>query len=696
MVKPGAPDLFATEALAREADELRRRLADYSYRYYVLDAPVVPDAEYDRLFHRLKALEHDHPELVTPDSPTQRVGEKPATGFAEVKHAVPMLSLDNVFSDDEARDFDRRVRERLGTTGLGATGDVTYNCEPKLDGIALSVLYEGGLLVRAATRGDGFTGEEITANIRTIPSVPLRLRGAGWPQRLEVRGEVLLPRAGFDAINQRAAAAGEKLFVNPRNAAAGSLRQLDPKITAARPLVLYAYGVGLVEGGAMPGDHHAVLMRLRDWGFKVNEHVAIADGIDAALAYFHRMHDLRAGLPYEIDGIVYKVNDIALQEKLGFVSRAPRWAVAHKFPAQEELTELLDVEFQVGRTGAITPVARLKPVFVGGVTVSNATLHNMDEVERMDLRVGDTVIVYRAGDVIPKVVGVVPDRRPADARRIHLPTHCPVCGSDVVKPEGEVIARCTGGLYCPAQRKESIRHFASRLALNIEGLGEKIIDQLVDQQLVGSVADLYALTVPQLAALERMAEKSAQNVVDAIAGSRATTLQRFLYALGIREVGEATALALAKHFGRLAPIMDAGEEALMAVPDVGPVVAGAIAQFFREPHNRAVVAQLVDAGVHWPEFEPAAVPVEALPLAGKTFVLTGTLASMEREIAKAHLQSLGAKVSGSVSAKTGVVVAGSEAGSKLAKAEELGVEVWDEAKFLDELRTHGIAPGAAS
>lgn len=692
MAKPGTPDLFAEDPLAREAADLRRQLADYSHRYYVLDAPVVPDAEYDRLFHRLKALEDAHPELVTPDSPTQRVGEKPAAGFAEVRHAVPMLSLDNVFSDEDAREFDRRVRERLGSAHLDAP--VVYNCEPKLDGIALSVLYEDGLFVRAATRGDGYTGEDITANVRTIPSVPLRLRGEGWPRRLEVRGEVLMPRDGFAALNARAGQAGEKTFVNPRNAAAGSLRQLDPRITAARPLVLYAYGVGAVEGGSLPGSHHAILMRLREWGFKVNEHVTLSTGIDAALAYFHRLEQLRPSLPYEIDGIVYKVDDLALQERLGFVSRAPRWAVAHKFPAQEEVTELLDVEFQVGRTGAITPVARLKPVFVGGVTVSNATLHNMDEVARMDLRIGDTVVVYRAGDVIPKVVGVVADRRPPHARHVHLPAHCPVCGSDVVKPEGEAIARCTGGLYCPAQRKESIRHFASRLAMNIEGLGEKIIDQLVEQELVHSVADLYALTVPQLAALERMGEKSAQNLVNAIAGSKATTLQRFLYALGIREVGEATALALARHFGSLPPLLEAGEEQLMAVPDVGPVVAAAVAQFFREAHNRDVVQALIAAGLHWPEHGPAAQT--PLPLAGQTFVLTGTLTTMDRNVAKGHLQALGAKVAGSVSAKTHVVVAGAEAGSKLAKAEELGVPVWDEAQFLALLRDHGITPESGS
>lgn len=684
-------DLFSPDAEpmsppgpAAEAARLRKQLADWSHRYYVLDDPSVPDAEYDRAFHRLKQIEHEHPELVTPDSPTQRVGEKPASGFAEVKHALPMLSLDNVFSDDEARDFDRRVRERLGEAVAG----VSYNCEPKLDGIALSVLYEDGLLVRAATRGDGYTGEDITLNVRTIPSVPLHLRGGGWPRRLEVRGEVLLPRAGFEAVNRRQLEAGEKTFVNPRNAAAGSLRQLDPKITASRPLVLYAYGVGAVEGGELPARHHDILLRLRDWGFRVNEHIAVADGIEQALAYFHRLEQLRPALPYEIDGIVYKVNDLALQEKLGFVSRAPRWATAHKFPAQEELTELLDVEFQVGRTGAITPVARLKPVFVGGVTVSNATLHNMDEVARMDIRIGDTVIVYRAGDVIPKVVGVVVDRRPAGARAPVLPTQCPVCGSPVEKPEGEAIARCTGGLRCPAQRKEAIRHYASRLAMNIDKLGEKIIDQLVDSGRVKSLQDIYTLTMPELADMERMGEKSAQNLVDAIERSKGTTLQRFLYALGIREVGEATALALARHFGRLENLLVADEARLQRVPDVGPVVAAAIAGFFREPHNRDVVAALQAAGVHWPESDPVELPV-ALPLAGKTFVLTGTLSSMGRDEAKAKLQALGAKVSGSVSKKTAVVVAGEEAGSKLDAARELGVDVWDEARFLAFLEEQG-------
>jgi len=700
MTRGHVPDLFAEAqdaggsvpepAAAAEIAALREQLDEHAWRYYVLDAPVVSDAEYDRLFQRLKALEAAHPELVRADSPTQRVGARPSEGFAEVVHAVPMLSLDNVFSDEEARDFDRRVRERLGV----ADDSIEYNCEPKLDGLALSVLYEQGHLVRAATRGDGYTGEDITANVRTIPSVPLKLRGSGWPQRLEVRGEVLMPRAGFEAMNRRAQEAGDKVFVNPRNAAAGSLRQLDPAVTASRPLVLYAYGVGLVEGGALPGAHFDVLVCLRDWGFKVNEHVTVAVGIEAALGYFARLQALRASLPYEIDGIVYKVNAIAQQEALGFVSRAPRWAVAHKFPAQEETTELLDVEFQVGRTGAVTPVARLKPVFVGGVTVSNATLHNMDEVARMDIRVGDTVVVYRAGDVIPKVVGVIAEKRPPHARAVSMPSQCPVCGSAVVKPEGEAIARCSGGLYCPAQRKEALRHFASRLAMNIDGLGEKIIDQLVDQGLVKTPADLYALTVGQLAALERMGEKSAQNLVAAIAASKQTTLRRFLYALGIREVGEATALALAAHFGSLPPLLAADEAALQQVPDVGPVVAAAIAGFFRQPHNREVIDALVAAGVQWPDAEPAARAAN-LPLAGKTFVLTGTLASMERERAKELLQSLGAKVSGSVSAKTAVVVAGEEAGSKLAKAQELGIEVWDDARFVAFLREQGVLPEAS-
>ncbi|MFZ5723929.1 MAG: NAD-dependent DNA ligase LigA [Pseudomonadota bacterium] len=683
---PGPDPAGKQDSPAAEAGRLRQQLTDWSYRYYVLDEPSVPDAEYDRAFRRLQQLENEHPELVVPDSPTRRVGEKPVAGFAEVRHDVAMLSLDNVFSDDEARDFDRRVRERLGDES-----PVAYNCEPKLDGIALSVLYEDGLLVRAATRGDGYTGEDITLNVRTIPSVPLHLRGEGWPRRLEVRGEVLLPKAGFEAVNRRAVEAGEKTFVNPRNAAAGSLRQLDPKITAARPLVLYAYGIGLVDGGTLPARHHDILQRLRDWGFRINEHVSVVDGIEGALAYFHRLEALRPSLPYEIDGIVYKVNDIALQERLGFVSRAPRWATAHKFPAQEELTELLDVEFQVGRTGAVTPVARLKPVFVGGVTVSNATLHNMDEVARMDIRIGDTVIVYRAGDVIPKVVGVVPERRPAQTRPVVLPAQCPVCGSPVVKPEGEAIARCTGGLFCAAQRKEALRHYASRLALNIDKLGEKIIDQLVDGGHVKSLPDIYSLTVSQLADMERMGEKSAQNLVDAIERSKATTLQRFLYALGIREVGEATALALARHFGRLAPLMEADEARLQQVPDVGPVVAAAIAGFFRQPHNREIVAALQRAGVHWPEGDPVAHSAATLPLGGRTVVLTGTLSTLGREDAKAKLQALGAKVAGSVSAKTSFVVAGEDAGSKLAKAQELGIEVWDETRFVEFLRAQGVA-----
>lgn len=687
MSGPGTPDLFASSAPCEEVAELRRLLDDYNYRYYVLDAPVVSDAEYDRLFRRLKSLEDENPDLVTPDSPTRRVGGKPAAGFAEVVHEMPMLSLDNVFSDQDAREFDRRVRERLGIEDA-----VTYNCEPKLDGIALSVLYVGGVLQRAATRGDGYTGEDITLNVRTIPSVPLHLRGSGWPARLEVRGEVLMPRAGFDELNRRAREAGDKVFVNPRNAAAGSLRQLDPAVTASRPLVLYAYGVGATDGGSLPARHHDVLLQLREWGFRVNEHVVTADGIDAALDYYRRMQALRPTLPYEIDGIVYKVNDIALQERLGFVSRAPRWAVAHKFPAQEETTELLDVEFQVGRTGAVTPVARLKPVFVGGVTVSNATLHNMGEIERMDLRIGDTVVVYRAGDVIPKIVGIVPERRPANAQPVVMPVNCPVCGSQVIKPEGEAIARCTGGLYCPAQQKNALRHFASRLAMNIDKLGEKIIDQLVDAGLVRHLPDIYGLSVAQLAELERMGEKSAQNLVDAIEASKGTTLPRFLYALGIREVGEATALALARHFGLIEALMDADEERLQQVPDVGPVVAASIANFFRQPHNREMIAKLQRAGVYWPALEPVAVDTASLPLAGMTVVLTGTLASLSREEAKAKLQALGAKVAGSVSAKTSVVIAGDEAGSKLAKAQELGVETWDEARLLVLLKEQGMAP----
>lgn len=663
---------------ALRAQYLREVIESHNYRYYVLDEPAVPDAEYDRLLRELQALEAANPELISPDSPTQRVGAAPLSAFAEVRHEVPMLSLDNVFSEADLRDFDRRVRERLRTED-----DIEYACEPKLDGIAMSLLYRDGLLVRGATRGDGSSGEDITQNVRTIPSVPLKLRGSGYPSVLEVRGEVYMPRKGFDALNERARANNEKLFVNPRNAAAGSLRQLDPRLTAQRPLEFCCYGVGWVSGGELPAGHVETLQRLFDWGFRINPEMRLVHGIAECLDYYAYLLAKRDQLSYDIDGIVFKVNDFALQRALGFVSRAPRWATAHKFPAQEEVTELLDVEFQVGRTGAITPVARLKPVFVGGVTVSNATLHNADEIERLDVRIGDTVIVRRAGDVIPQIVQVVIDSRPATARAINLPTLCPVCQSPIERVEGEAKSYCTGGLICSAQLKESVKHFAHRRAMDIEGLGDKLVDQLVEAGLVATVADLYQLDAEALANLERMGSKSAANLLVALEASKSTTLPRFLFALGIRDVGEATALALAQHFGELTPVMEADVESLQQVPDVGPVVAAHVVDFFATSRNREVIAALLDAGVYWP-----ALAVEAranLPLQGQTWVLTGNLESMTRDEAKQRLLDLGAKVAGSVSAKTRCVVAGPGAGSKLARAEELGLEVLDEAAFLEFL-----------
>lgn len=657
---------------AREqADRLREQIEYHNYRYYVLDDPQVPDAEYDRLLRELQALESEYPDLLTPESPTQRVGAAPLAQFAEVVHAVPMLSLGNAFTEQEVTEFDRRARERLGLTG-----EIAYAAEPKLDGLAVNLRYQAGVLASAATRGDGTRGEDVTANVRTIRAVPLKLRGSGWPKLLEVRGEVFLPRAGFAALNERMRAEGGKTFVNPRNAAAGSLRQLDPRISASRPLTLFCYGFGELSDGPLAATHSAAIARLRGWGLPVSPELRRVLGVAGCLDYYRAMGTRRDQLDYDIDGVVYKVDDLAAQQQLGFRSREPRWAVAHKFPAQEELTVVEDVEFQVGRTGAVTPVARLRPVFVGGVTVSNATLHNMDEVERKDVRIGDTVIVRRAGDVIPEIVAVVPERRPQGAPRVELPAHCPVCGADVVRPEGEAVARCSGGLYCAAQRKEALKHFASRRALDVEGLGDKLVEQLVDRGLVHDPADLYALTLEQWAGLERMAAKSAQNLLDALGQSKATTLARFLFALGIRDVGEATAQALARQFGALAGIAAADETALQATPDVGPVVAANVAAFFRQAHNREVIAKLVAAGVHWEEGEPAPVP-QALPLSGKTFVLTGVL-SRPRDEFKAELQALGAKVAGSVSKRTDYLVAGAAAGSKLAKAQELGVAVLDE------------------
>ncbi len=667
--------------IQRRVAELREEINTHNYYYYVLAAPRIPDAEYDRLMRELQALEKQYPQLVTPDSPTQRVGAAPVEAFGTVRHEIPMLSLENAFSEADVRDFHRRVCERLSVQ------HVDYAAEPKLDGLAVSLRYEDGVLVQGATRGDGYTGEDITQNVRTIHAIPLRLRGRSHPRVLEVRGEVYMPLSGFRALNRSQVEQGEKPFVNPRNAAAGSLRQLDPRITAQRPLSIFCYGVGVVEAGRLPDRHHEVLLQLREWGLRIPEHLEVVRDAEGCLAYYRAMASRRDALDYEIDGVVYKVDRLALQARLGHVARAPRWAVAHKFPAQEELTRVLDIDVQVGRTGALTPVARLEPVFVGGVTVTNATLHNEDEIHRKDVRVGDTVIVRRAGDVIPEVVAVVKERRPPGTRPFHMPKRCPACGSEVVRAEGEAIARCSGGLFCPAQRKEAIKHFASRRAMDIEGLGDKLVDQLVDKGLVKDVADLYELDEATLAGLERMGEKSAANLKAAIEKSKHTTLARFLYALGIREVGEATAQALAGHFGSLEKLMSADEAALQAVPDVGPVVAAHILAFFRQRHNRDIIRRLRRLGVHWEE--AAAPPREDLPLAGKTFVLTGTLSSMTRDEAKARLQALGARVSGSVSRRTDCVVAGADPGSKYDKARELGVEIIDESRFLALLSRHG-------
>lgn len=679
-----------SESPAEQVQRLREQLADWSYRYYVLDDPAVPDAEYDRAFRALQQLEHDHPELIAADSPTRRVGEKPAQGFAEVNHEVPMLSLDNAFSEEELLAFDRRIRERLADTLADGQG-IVYTAEPKLDGLAVSLLYQQGRLVRAATRGDGSSGEDITSNMRTLRSLPLRLRTANIapPRLLEVRGEVVMPHQGFAELNARQRDAGQKPFANPRNAAAGSLRQLDPAVTASRPLDFYGYSIARLEGEDWPESHFDALQRLRELGLRVNPLVRRCNGVDGLLAFYAQLAATRAELGYDIDGVVYKVDSFAWQTQLGFVSRAPRWAIAHKFPAQEELTLLQGVDWQVGRTGALTPVARLQPVFVGGVTVSNATLHNADEIERLDLHMGDTVVVVRAGDVIPKVTSVLAQRRPASAEPIAIPTCCPVCDSEIFRAEGEAIARCTGGLICAAQQKEAVRHFASRRAMDIEGLGERLVELLVDHKLISSVADLYSLRLEQLLTLERMAEKSAGNLLAAIAASKSISLPRFLFALGIREVGEATALALANYFGRLDEVLAADEAALLEVADVGPVVASHIRHFFAEPHNRDVIQRLLEAGVTPAESTPTRP--DHLPLHGQTWVLTGTLTSMTRDQAKAALQALGAKVAGSVSAKTSMVIAGEAAGSKRDKAEKQGVPIADEAFLQQVIDSNGKA-----
>jgi DNA ligase (NAD+) len=668
------------EAAARAA-ELRAQIAQHDYRYYVLDDPQVPDAEYDRLMRALRALEAADPSLITPDSPTQRVSGTPSGAFGEVVHQVPMLSLDNAFTEEELSAFDRRIHERLNVSG-----ELEYVAEPKLDGLAVTVIYREGLLAQAATRGDGVTGEEVTANVRTIRAVPQRLRGAA-PPLLEARGEVFMSLAGFERMNERARERGEKVFVNPRNAAAGSLRQLDARITAARPLNAFFYGLGALEGAALPSGQLALLELLRTCGLPVSPETRAVRGVAGCLAYYRDLGARRSALPYQIDGVVYKLERRADQERLGFLSRSPRWAIAHKFPADEALTVVKGIEFQVGRTGALTPVARLEPVFVSGVTVSNVTLHNIDEVHRKDVRIGDTVIVRRAGDVIPEVVSVLLERRPGGTAGVELPQECPVCHSPVLRVEGEAAARCTGGFVCRAQRQEALRHFASRRALDIEGLGDKLIEQLVERGQLKSPADIYALTLPQLAQLERMGEKSAANLIGAIERSKATTLPRLLFGLGIREVGEATALALARHFGTLERLMSADAATLEQVPDVGPIVAAHVAAFFASVEHRRVIESLQEQGVHWPELPRGAPATD--PLAGKTFVLTGTLATLTREEAHEALLARGAKVSASVSKKTSYVVAGVEAGSKLTKARELNVAVLDEAGLLKLLGREG-------
>lgn len=676
------PAVFSN--VAAELEKLRSDIHFHNYRYHSLDDPQISDAEYDRLMQRLKNIEAEHPELITSDSPTQRVGSSPLSEFVTVVHEMPMLSLDNAFSDEDLLAFNKRLHDRLKSTG-----DIEFACEVKLDGIAVSLMYRDGVLVRGATRGDGTNGEDITQNVRTIPSIPLRLIGKNYPAVLEVRGEIYMPKAGFNAFNEKARVLGEKLFVNPRNAAAGSLRQLDSRLTAARPLEMCAYSVGLVEGGELPGRHTDILKALQSWGFLINREMSVANNIDECITYYRKIQEKRSALDYDIDGIVFKVNSRELQETLGFISRAPRWAIAYKFPAQEEMTVLQDVEFQVGRTGAVTPVARLQPVFVGGVTVSNATLHNRDEINRLGIKIGDTVVIRRAGDVIPQVVAVVESKRPADARDIEFPTHCPVCGSPVETVPGEAVARCDGGLICAAQRKEAIKHFVSRKAMNVEGLGDKLVEQLVDLNMINNLADIYSLTRDQLANLERMGEKSADNILAALEASKKTTLAKFIYALGIREVGESTARNFAKHFGSFEAFAAADELNLQQVADVGPVVAHFAFEFFQQENNRAAIEQLKAAGIHWPD--EVATAVDA-PLLGLTYVLTGSLEIFSRDDAKAHLLALGAKVSGSVSAKTDYVVAGPGAGSKLQKAEELGIKVLTEEDLLALLKQHGQLP----
>jgi DNA ligase (NAD+) len=662
----------------KKVEDLRDQLRYHSHRYYVLDDPDIPDAEYDRLYKELVCYEEKYPDLVTADSPTQRVGASPLAAFEQIQHQKPMLSLDNVFDEDELRAFNQRILDRLKVDD-----EISYVAEPKLDGLAISIRYENGVLIHAATRGDGNTGENVTQNTRTIHSIPLRLIGTQYPDVLEVRGEIFMPKAGFLQLNEKARLNGEKEFANPRNAAAGSLRQLDPAVTAHRPLSLYCYAVGVVEGGVLADTQYEILQQLRGFGLPVCNEIKLVQGVKSCIAYYDGIVKQRDDLSYDIDGIVYKVNDLNLQERLGYVARAPRWAIAHKFPAQEEISRILEVDFQVGRTGAITPVARLDPVFVGGVTVSNATLHNMDEIHRKDIRVGDQVIVRRAGDVIPEVVRVVPGSRKKQLPVIKMLTNCPVCDSLIEHIEGEAAARCTGGLYCQAQRAEAIKHFASRKAMDIDGLGDKLVEQLVNEGLINTSADLYQLSVNDLSSLERMGEKSAINLVNALEASKKPALSRFIYALGIREVGDATAINLANEYKTLAAIKTADIDQLIEVQDIGPIVAQHIVNFFNQEHNLEVIEQLLSAGIDVQMVNVIMPDADSISeFFGKTIVITGSLPGMSRDEAKDKLLAVGAKVTGSVSAKTDYLLAGDKAGSKLAKAEKLGVQVIDESTML--------------
>lgn len=664
-----------TQTVQQQIEQLRQQLRHHEYLYHVLDQPQIPDSEYDRLLNQLKQFEGEHPELITPDSPTQRVGAKPLAGFQQITHELPMLSLDNAFSDEDFYAFERRIQERLGSDQ-----PLTFCCEPKLDGLAVSILYLNGVLTQAATRGDGTTGEDITNNIRTIRNIPLQLLTNHPPARLEVRGEVFMSHQAFEQLNQDALQHGQKTFANPRNAAAGSLRQLDPKITRQRQLSLNAYSIGISEGVELPTTHYERLQWLKSIGIPINAEIRLCHGSQEALQFYQDIGEKRNSLGYDIDGTVLKINEISLQQRLGFVAKAPRWAIAYKFPAQEQLTVLNDVEFQVGRTGAITPVAKLDPVLVAGVTVSNATLHNGDEIERLGVAIGDTVIIRRAGDVIPQITGILLERRPADAKPIIFPENCPVCGSTIVRIDGEAVARCTGGLFCDAQRKEALKHFVSRKAMDIDGVGDKLIEQLVDRELLHTPADLFRLDKITLMRLERMGEKSAQNALNSLEKSKKTTLARFIFALGIRDVGEATALNLANYFKTLEAIRNADQEQLKEVQDIGEVVAMRVYLFWQEAHNVSVVEDLLAQGIHWDAIEQQEISDN--PLKGKSVVLTGTLIKMSRDQAKAYLQQLGCKVSGSVSSKTDYLIAGEKAGSKLSKAQELGIQVLSEDEFL--------------